>query len=155
MKNATFLIGLPAAGKTTIARETFPGMLTLDCDSIKASHPDYNPKNPAPLHAWSKEVLRGQFETTLAGTESFIYDSTGTDWQSMAANMTAAKLAGFRTTLFFVTCTMAESIRRNSLRSRVVPAHIIETKAETVAASFDILKNIADTVTVTDNSKPR
>ena len=152
---AIFTIGLPAAGKSTMTAETYPDLMVLDCDKIKAAHPDYDPKNPAPLHAWSKEVLRGQFETALAGSDSFAYDSTGTDWQSMAANMTAARLAGFEVVLFFVTCTMAESIRRNSLRDRVVPERIIREKAETVSHSFDILAPLADTVTTVDNSAPR
>lgn len=154
-KQVIFTMGLPAAGKSTITRERFPDFPILDCDAIKAAHPDYNPKNPAPLHAWSKAELQGQFETMLAGSASFVYDSTATDTEKMAALFNAAALAGFSVSLFFVTCTLAESLRRNSARSRVVPRHVVEKKAGEISAAFNTLSPLADSVETFDNSAPR
>ena len=152
---AIFTMGLPAAGKSTITAETFPALPVLDCDKIKDSHPEYNPKDPAPLHAWSKAVLQGQFETMLSGSDSFVYDSTATDTAKMTALFNAARLAGFEVVLFFVTCTLSESLRRNSQRSRVVPRHVVTRKAEEINAAFDTLAPLADSVETFDNSAPR
>lgn len=155
MQNVIFTMGLPAAGKSTITCERFPGLAILDCDKIKESHPDYDPKNPAPLHSWSKQVLAGQFETMLAGSASFVYDSTATDTAKMSALFETARLAGFGVTLFFVTCTLSESLRRNNARSRVVPRHVVENKAREISAAFDTLSALADNVETFDNSAPR
>lgn len=153
MKTATFTIGLPAAGKSTITAQMYPDTLILDCDKIKASHPDYDPKNPAPLHDWSKAVLAGQFETALAGDVDFILDSTGTDPQKLAGDMLAARLAGFQIAIVYVTVPLSVSLERNARRERNVPEHIIREKAATVAASFETVRATADSVTVIDNSK--
>lgn len=154
-KTVIFTMGLPAAGKSTITRETFGNLTILDCDKIKESHPEYDPKNPAALHDWSKAVLTGQFETALSGPDSFVFDSTATDTEKMRALFDAARVAGFSVSLFFVTVTLSESLRRNAKRSRVVPPHVIERKAGEISAAFDTLAPLADSVRTVDNSAPR
>lgn len=153
MKQAIFSMGLPAAGKSTILARDYSTIQVLDCDKIKKAHPDYDPKDPAPLHAWSQAVLSGQFETTLAGETDFILDGTGTDFCKMAGDITAARLAGFTVTILFVHVPLAVSLERNAARSRNVPERIIHDKAQQINAAFAQLQPLADNVLIIDNSQ--
>jgi len=147
-----FTMGLPAAGKSYTSSRMFPNHTAIDPDAVKEAHPDYNPKNPAPLHAWSKEVTERQFNAALAdGTGSYVIDGTGTNAEKMVRKMTAAAAAGFTVTLLYVKCTMATSLKRNAARERVVPEHIIRSKALDVATAFELVAPYAENVRIVNN----
>tara|TARA_R110002126_G_scaffold126494_3_gene268706 strand:+ start:605 stop:1066 length:462 start_codon:yes stop_codon:yes gene_type:complete len=146
-------MGLPAAGKSSVSIKMFSNYKIIDCDSIKEAHPEYNASKPFILHAWSKSMVQGQFEAVLSlGRQNVIYDTTGTNAPRMSRQMMQAKRAGFKVSLLFVTCPLSVSIERNALRPRVVPAHIIEEKAHKVSNVFHLIKHMADSVQVVDNS---
>ena len=149
----TFTMGLPAAGKSTVAKAMFTTAAFIDCDAVKESHPDYDPSNPAALHAWSKAIVKEQFTAALAaGAGHFVYDTTGTNPERMKAEMAAARAAGFVVELVFITVPLTVSIERNLTRSRVVPLPILMEKAAMIEATFAAIKDHADALTVKDNS---
>ena len=151
---AIFTLGLPAAGKSTVISAAYANTHTvLDCDSIKESHPAYDPANPAALHAWSKGVLAERFAEALRIKAPFVYDSTGTDVARMSAGMAAAREAGFKVVLEMVSVPLHVSIERNLTRSRRVPLPIIITKAGQVRDAFATLAPNACEARERDNSR--
>jgi predicted kinase len=147
------LMGLPATGKSTIGTIQFgESHRFYDCDSIKESHPDYDPKNPAALHVWSKGVLNEQIETLWNWPMNAVLDSTGTDAEKVGRQVMFAKAAGMKTRLLFVTVSQEVSLERNARRTRVVPEHVILEKAAQVTETFDLVRFMFDEVEVVDNS---
>jgi predicted kinase len=155
MKSAIFMMGLPASGKTSVARIRFPEYRFLDCDAIKATHPDYNPKNPELLHAWSKAQLEVEFAQTLADQVDFVFDGTGTAFTALIEKIRKAELQGYRTKLVYVTVPLRVSLERNAKRTRVVPEHILIEKAEGITIAFEIVSKEVSDIEVIDNSGPR
>jgi predicted kinase len=149
-----FMMGLPAAGKSTVASARFSAThTTIDPDAIKESHPQYNPERACDVHEWSMEEAEKRFQQALLTKDTnFIFDGTGTNAESMVRRMTLAKAAGFSVTLFYVKCTIQTSIRREKLRARRVPQFVIREKARSISTSFALIAPYADTITVVDNN---
>ena len=151
-----FLQGLPGAGKS-YTRSRLPELadhLVIDPDEVKAAHPDYDPKDPAALHPWSKSITNAGFEAVLAqGCGKFIIDGTGTNADQLVRDIRLAKAAGYRTRVLFVRCTLETSLRRNAARARNVPEYVIYEKAALIATAFEIVQSIsgADEITIIDN----
>jgi len=148
---AVFMMGGPAAGKSRVVSDRFEGWKVLDCDAIKAEHPDYDPKNPGALHAWSGEVLTRRFYAQLGTGESFVYDGTGANAERTVAWMEDAKAAGFEIVVCYVACRLTTALKRNAARERVVPEHIVREKYSVIATSFEIVSRYADRVEVVNN----
>ena len=149
-----FTMGLPGAGKSTTANAQYPGAFWLDPDAIKESHKDYDPKNPAALHAWSQEVIADMWADVVEGKNDsaiIIVDGTGTNAEKMTTRIAEAKEAGFTAELFLCSVTLETAKARNASRARVVPTHIIEEKAQTLNASFEICSRVVDSVVVIKN----
>lgn len=151
-----FMMGLPAAGKSThrAERADLADYVVIDPDAVKESHPDYDPKNPAALHAWSKAITdRMHREALAAGTGRFIIDGTGTNGDKMVKQIREAKAAGFQTRVIFVRCTLETSLRRNAERPRTVPEEVVREKAELISTAFEIVAALsgADIVETIDN----
>lgn len=139
----TFMMGLPAAGKSRYRKNNLVG-LVIDPDEVKEGHADYDPKNPAPLHAWSKSVTDAMFRDALANPAGHvIVDGTGTNSDKMVRTIREASAAGYRTRLVFVKCSLETSLRRNALRARNVPEHIVIEKAGDISTSFEIVSAMA------------
>lgn len=152
-KTVVFTMGLPGAGKSTVINARFPGGLMVDPDSMKESHPDYDPKNPAALHAWSQEETEKLWQRTLADrTEALvIVDGTGTNSDKMVRRIREAQAAGYDCHLVYVRVRLATAIERNANRERVVPEHIICEKHRDIAVAFEIVAGAADTNQIVDN----
>jgi len=150
---AIFMMGGPGSGKGYVCSKLYgdSGIQVLDCDSIKAEHPDYDPKDPAPLHEWSAMELKRRFKTTVANGEDFIYDGTGSNAEKYAAMIKECQEMGFETTLVYVQCSLPTALKRNASRTRVVPEWIVREKHSTIATSFEIVSRYADTVNTVDN----
>jgi len=152
-KTAIFMMGLPAAGKSTYVEENLDlvNFVRVDADLVKETHPDYDPKNPAPLHNWSKVESARILEEAYAAGKNVIVDGTGTSAEKMVARIKRAQKLGYATKLIFIKVKLETSLKRNAARPRIVPTPIILEKAETVLTSFEIVSNYADTVKVVDN----
>ncbi len=148
-----FTMGLPAAGKSTwIAANLADSHTVIDPDAIKESHPDYDPKNPAALHAWSKEISEAMFADALAGGEGlWVVDGTGTNAEKMVRRIRQAEDAGFATRLVFIRCTLETSLLRNAARVRNVPEQVVREKARDVHTAFALISPHAQTVETVDN----
>ena len=149
-----FTMGLPASGKSTTANAQYPKAFWLDPDAIKETHADYDPKNPAALHAWSQEVIADMWADVVGGKNSadvIIVDGTGTNAEKMTGRIEEAKAAGFTVELFLCSVSLETAKSRNANRARVVPADIIEEKAQTLNASFNICKKIVHSVVIVKN----
>jgi len=149
-----FTMGLPAAGKSTVAVERFGDTHTMiDPDAIKESHPDYNPARPQDLHQWSQEVAEQMFAAAVeSGDGRWVVDGTGTNAEKMVRRIKQSKAAGFTVRLVYVVCSLQTSIARNAARPRVVPVDVIIGKARDIATAFEIVAPFADTVETIDNN---
>ncbi len=150
-KTATFMMGVPAAGKSTVASKKFADVKILDCDKIKETHPDYDPKNPGAVHAWSASELEKQFQVALCFNDSFVIDGTGSNSDKMTRQITEAKMAGFKTRLVYVVVCLKTSLERNAQRERVVPREIVIAKYKDIRYSFDLVSPQVDKVEVIKN----
>jgi predicted kinase len=151
---AFFMMGGPGSGKSFI-RKTDSAMASLtvvDCDNFKMAHPDYDPKNPGALHEWSSIECTKAFYRALSGTDSFVYDGTGTNAEKQIEWMMQARAAGFRVEVVFVRCSLNVALARNAARERTVPEHIVIEKHAVVETSFRACSGFAHTTRVIDNS---
>lgn len=148
-----FTMGLPGAGKSTMVVSKYEASHTIiDSDRIMATHPEYDPNNPAALHAWAAAEAEALFMRSVASqTGLFVVDSTGTKAERMVRQMTQARAMGFTIRLIYVQCSLATSLRRNSMRARKVPEWVIRQKAMDIATSFEIVAPHADTIEVVQN----
>ncbi len=152
MSKAIVMIGGPGAGKGYIVRRDFSDWDVLDSDTFKQSHPDYDPKNPGALHAWSTEELTRAFFAKIGSGEDFVLDGTGTSVERYATWMTQMKSAGYEIEIVYVKTTMKVALERNRNRERVVPESIVREKHGVVDMSFRILSDFADILTVVENN---
>lgn len=150
-KTIIFTAGAPGAGKGYIIARDYAGLTVVDCDKHKQAHPDYDPKNPAALHAWSSEQATKEFFSMLAGDDSFVFDGTGTDTAKLANFMNQAQLAGFTTVVCYVKVSLATALKRNSERERTVPESMLREKYATIATAVEILAGYADELRVVGN----
>lgn len=147
-----FTMGLPAAGKSTLARELFGASHHfIDPDAIKAHHPEYEPAAAFKVHDWSCEVSEVLFQAALRAGGRWLLDGTGTNAEAMVRKMTEARSHGFRVRLVYVRCTLETSLRRAAARERKVPAEVIAEKARNIATSFSLVAPFADSVEVIEN----
>ena len=150
-KTAIFMMGLPAAGKSTYVASTFTTFNVIDPDAIKATHPDYNPKDPTPLHAWSKAESERLLDEAYQAEDNVIIDGTGTSAEKMVSRVNRAKALGYTTKLIFLKVSLETSLKRNAARARVVPTEVIVEKAETVSTAFEIVKQYVDSHEIVHN----
>ena len=123
-------------------------------DALKQAHPDYDPKNPQDLHAWSRTEATREFFRYL-GRETatdFVYDGTGTNVERYVSWINAAHDAGYQVEMVYVTCDLATALHRNANRDRVVPEDVVRAKHATVGTAFEILSRYADSVRVVNNN---
>jgi predicted kinase len=141
---AIFVQGLPGAGKSTTIDRLLPGFDVLCADAIKATHKDYDPKNPQALHAWSRALQLEQWGEALEAGDSHILDGTATNGEKLRARMGRARAAGFSVVLFHVRCCLNTSLDRNRRRARTLPSEVIVTKAKEIMGAFDESWRTAD-----------
>jgi predicted kinase len=147
-----FMVGGPAAGKSTVRAKLLPNIPTIDVDDYNNRHPAYDPKNMVPeVHAHAKVEAMRAFYAQLATGETFVFDSTGTNVEKMVGMINAAHEAGYTVAVVYVSCTLADALERNQKRERRVPESIVRDKHSTVGIVFDIISKYADTIQVMNN----
>ncbi len=151
-KKAIFLIGPPAAGKSTTRSELYPNYLVIDPDELKKDLPGYDPKNPSKVHMASKILSRKLFERYLSSNESFVYDTTGGNEERMIKEIMEAKEKGFKVILLQVTCSLNVCLERNRLRERTVPDEVVKSIWYEVQETSKNLIAYADETIMVDNS---
>ena len=151
-KVAVFMMGGPASGKSRV-RDIEYGHIerVLDCDIIKASHPDYDPKAPYLVHEWSTGELVKELYATLNDGVSFVYDGTGAATERYVKYIGMAHELGYTVILCYVKTTLAVALERNRKRERTVPEYILRDRYSLLATSFDIVSGYADEIRVVNN----
>lgn len=150
-KTAVFMMGGPGSGKSYIRQQRYADMPVLDCDQFKMAHPDYDPKNPQALHAWSAQELVKAFHATIAAGTDFCYDGTGSTAERYVQYIRQAQALGYDVTLCYVKCSMRTAIERNRTRARTVPEDMLRDKHALIATSFEIISGHADHVVTVEN----
>ena len=152
-RKCTLTAGLPGSGKGwAISKLNIQGVIA-DPDKFKEAHPDYDPKNPAPLHAWSNEQCEKLIEATLAeGKDDLIIDGTGVNAEKMVRRMEQAREAGYSIDILYVKVDLEVALKRNSERERTVPEHIVIEKSRDIETSMKITSQYADKVTIFENN---
>ncbi len=152
-KEMVFLMGLPASGKSTTAKNLYGSTHSfIDPDLIKESHPDYNPAEAYKIHDWSKNEEEKMWMSALISDGQFVIDGTGTNAEKMVRRINQAQTMGFDTKLLYVTCTLETSIRRALKRTRQVPLEMIREKALNIQTAFEIVSKYVESIQVIDNS---
>jgi predicted kinase len=147
-----FMMGLPAAGKSTYAVRQFKSTHNfIDPDQIKTLHPEYDPENAFVIHDWSTDVAENLFNAALMAGGNWLLDGTGTNSEAMVRKMSMARAHGFTVKLVYVTVSRETSLRRAALRERKVPRAVIEEKARNIETSFRLVSPHADSVVVVAN----
>ena len=94
------LVGIPGAGKSTLARTRFPGYKRINLDTLKSRHRE----NFAILEA----LERG---------ESLVIDNTNTTRRSRSKYVHYARRFNFPIRAILLKCDLDVALRRNSTRS--------------------------------------
>lgn len=150
-KKLVIMAGLPGSGKSFVRSNKYSDMKVIDCDEIKKSLPGYDPKNPETVHAQSKVLEQEAIYKALGNGESFVYDTTATNWAKLVKLIQDAKGLGYTVELCYVKVSLATAIERNSKRERVVPQYIIEEKFSLLPVSLDVLAGYVDSFVVVKN----
>jgi predicted kinase len=152
-KKVILFIGNSGSGKTTYIENNYKNneYTIINPDSFLEKHPDYEPLNPAPLHNWSKAQANNAFYNAIAENKHIIYDSTGTDTDSMYKKIVELKKFNYRIKLIYVKVKLETAIKRNSTRARQVPLEILIKKNEMLDYSFELLKDKVNIATIINN----
>ena len=154
---AIFLMGIPAAGKSTLTRKRYGAdarYLIIDPDEIAEKLPGHSPKDPQITHGEASRLAEEQWQGALkARDRNVIFDGTGTKAEKLVRRMKEAKAAGYRTKLLYVTIPLELALRRNQERPRTVPEHIVLEKAAQINETYETVKPFADSIEEVDTTK--
>ncbi len=147
-----FMMGLPAAGKSTVSKAMFPEHTRLDPDEMKEQIAGYVPARAYEVHEQSMQMFEAAFLNACASmVGQYVVDGTGVNAEAMVRRIRQAQAMGFSTKLVYVTCSLATSIERANARERKVPEYVIREKAQNIATSFEIVSAYVGEVQVVKN----
>jgi len=109
-----------------------------DPDMYKKELQGYLEKEPGYVHEMSSDMSKSYFEAVLKSGDPLFVDGTGANEKSLLSKIDAAKNAGYRTSLVFVSVPLVVNQIRNATRSRVV------SPVEVVNQWSNINKNYAE-----------
>lgn len=151
MRKAVFMMGGPAAGKSTVRERDYGEMIVVDADAIKAEDPRFDPLNPNALHEWSSQEATRRFYAALGTGRDVVFDGTGNTAEKYVAFIAAAQACGYATEVCYVATDLATALARNATRPRVVPESVVRDRHARIATSFEIVSRYADAVRVVRN----
>lgn len=152
-KLAILSMGLPGAGKSYVLDNNYDmsQYVMIDPDAIKQEKSDYDPKNPAVYHDWSKRQAKIRTLQAIDNEQNIIIDGTGTNVEKMVKQIIELQSCGYEVTLLYVKVSLATSLYRNSKRARNVPEEVIYEKYELIGTAYEILSSYADIARVINN----
>lgn len=150
-KKLVIMAGLPGSGKSFVRSQKYAELKVIDCDEIKKTIAGYDPKNPGAVHEQSKVLEAQEIFKALGAGESFVYDTTATNWAKLVKMIKDAQSLGYKVELCYVKVSLRTSLLRNSKRERVVPEAIIKEKAMLLPLALEVLIGYVDSYVVVNN----
>lgn len=151
MQKLVIMAGLPGSGKSFVRSNKYADLRVIDCDEIKKSLKGYDPKNPGAVHEQSKVLEQQAIYRALGDGESFVYDTTATNWAKLVKLIEDAKGVGYKVELCYVKVSLKTALCRNSKRERVVPEYIIREKHSLLPVALEVLSGYVDSYVVVKN----
>lgn len=145
------MVGGPGSGKSTVRKAHFGNLPYVCADEIKATHPEYDPKNPMAVHSWSTRTAVQVVLGKIANGETFVYDSTGTNLGRMTTIINAARAAGHKVHAVLVACPVETAVERNAKRERSLAEYIVREIHSEVAEAWPVVRGMVDSSEVVDN----
>lgn len=150
-KKLVVMAGLPGAGKSYVRANRYADMKVIDCDEIKKTLPGYDPKNPSAVHQQSKVLEAQAIYSAFGKGESFVYDTTATNWAKLVKLIQDAQGIGYKVELCYVKVSLQTALYRNSKRERVVPEALIREKFSLLPVSLEVLSGYVDNYIIVKN----
>ena len=150
-KKLVIMAGLPGSGKSYVRSRKYADLKVVDCDELKKTIPGYDPKNPGAVHQQSKVLEAEAIYKKFGNGESFVYDTTATNWARLVKMIQDAKALGYEVELCYVKVSLKTSLYRNANRERVVPESLIKEKAALLPVALEVLSGYVDSYVVVNN----
>ena len=154
---AFFLAGGPGSGKSWVAARTLEGSglkvintdLGLEAYAKKVglelkmtAMSDFQTRQKDFLRNRSKVGTQSQLVHAIDGRLGLILDSTARNIPRIESEMRALQVLGYDTYMVFVNTTLEVALKRNQLRPRALPDHIVTTSHKQIQANKQQLQNI-------------
>ena len=138
-------MGLPGAGKSYVLGKNYDmaRFTMIDPDAIKEEMPDYDPKQPAVYHDWSKQQAKIRIQSAIDNQQELIIDGTGTNIEKMMKYILRLQAEGYEVHLLYVKVSIETSLYRNAKRVRNVPEYVIHEKAGLIDGAYATLSDYA------------
>ena len=114
-KKLVIMAGLPGSGKSYIRAKKYADIPVIDCDELKKSIPGYDPKNPSAVHEQSKILEAQEIYKKFGNGESFVYDTTATNFAKLIKMINDAHAIGYKVELCYVKVSLRTSLLRNRI----------------------------------------
>jgi len=153
-KTMVYMMGAPAAGKTTVSRRMYADATFVDADEIAMRMPEYEAEHPERVHEAAMEIYEKVLEdvTRMNNEGLVVVDGTGYNVERMTERMTRSKECGWKVELTYVVCPLEVSIQRNKTRGRTLPEDVVVRKYHMVKESFKAISPLADEVRVVETA---
>jgi predicted ABC-type ATPase len=154
-----FLLGPPAAGKSTIAEALAAQQrfAIVDSDEIKKTLPEFEGGiGAAAVHSESSDLSKAMFADMLDEGTDIIFPKVGDDVKSIRKVMDQARAAGYTVELVNMAVTSDNAynrmIGRFVTKGRLIPPDYFDTIGEKPSATYNALKGEADGYANIDNN---
>ena len=150
-KKLVIMAGLPGSGKSYVCSKRYAYLDVIDCDEIKKTLKGYDPKNPSAVHEESKVIEAQEIYKKLGNGESFVYDTTATNWAKLVKLINDARAIGYKVELCYVKVSVKTALLRNKKRERQVPESLIMEKASLLPIALDVLSSYVNEYKIFNN----
>lgn len=99
---------------------------------------------PGYVHEMSSQMAKAYFEAILKTGDPLFVDGTGSNPKKMAEQINAAKSAGYKISLVYVSVPLVVNQIRNALRSRNVDPGIVTHQWKAIYNSFAQVRGLVD-----------
>ena len=151
MKKLIIMAGIPGSGKSYTRERLYQNVAVVDCDELKKSLKNYDPKNPQSTHRQSKVLEQYEIYKNFKNEISFVYDTTATNTDKIIKMTIEAQKLGYIVVMVYVKVSLATALIRNTLRPRIVPEEIILDKHSKIKTSMKIAKKYVDEFITVEN----
>lgn len=143
---AILFIGLPSSGKTTYIQNNklYLDYTIVSADDIKASHPEFNPRDPEPLHQWSVKEAERLMNEYSDKKINICMDSGGVNNSYSLRIINMLKNKGYHIKIIHMDTPLDICLERNRNRERFVPEQAIIEKSYKIDSCVEKQKSIAD-----------